>query len=422
MNYNLDEIRSMFPALSIQDSGRRRIYFDNPAGTQVSNQVVEAMRDCLIESNANIIGGFETSNRADRGLTEARKAMADLLNASSSEEIIFGQNMTTLTLHISRSIGRQLSPGDEIILSRMDHDANISPWLLLAEDLNLDIKWLSFNTQTFEFDLSELDTLITNRTRLICMGGASNLLGTINNVKAISQKASKMGVLTYIDAVQLAPHVAIDVQDIGCDFLVCSSYKFFGPHQGILWGKKEVLQSLKPYKVRPATEELPSCFETGTQSHEGIAGITASVDYFNWIGHEYAKEYIDEKQHKNKKTQVIHAALNYLFEYESTLTDCLIEGLQTINKLKIQGITEKEALQRRLPTVAFTIEGKKSPDIAAALAGENIFVWSGHNYALEVMKTLNLYDTGGVVRIGPVHYNSVEEIEDFINTLEKVLG
>jgi len=422
MNYNLDEIRSMFPALSIQDSGRRRIYFDNPAGTQVSNQVVEAMRDCLIESNANILGGFETSNRADRVLTEARKAMADLLNASSSEEIIFGQNMTTLTLHISRSIGRQLSPGDEIILSRMDHDANISPWLLLAEDLNLDIKWLSFNTQTFEFDLSELDTLITNRTRLICMGGASNLLGTINNVKAISQKASKMGVLTYIDAVQLAPHVAIDVQDIGCDFLVCSSYKFFGPHQGILWGKKEVLQSLKPYKVRPATEELPSCFETGTQSHEGIAGITASVDYFNWIGHEYAKEYIDEKQHKNKKTQVIHAALNYLFEYESTLTDCLIEGLQTINKLKIQGITEKEALQRRLPTVAFTIEGKKSPDIAAALAGENIFVWSGHNYALEVMKTLNLYDTGGVVRIGPVHYNSVEEIEDFINTLEKVLG
>ena len=422
MNYNLDEIRSMFPALSIQDSGRRRIYFDNPAGTQVSNQVVEAMRDCLIESNANILGGFETSNRADRVLTEARKAMADLLNASSSEEIIFGQNMTTLTLHISRSIGRQLSPGDEIILSRMDHDANISPWLLLAEDLNLDIKWLSFNTQTFEFDLSELDTLITNRTRLICMGGASNLLGTINNVKAISQKASKMGVLTYIDAVQLAPHVAIDVQDIGCDFLVCSSYKFFGPHQGILWGKKEVLQSLKPYKVRPATEELPSCFETGTQSHEGIAGITASVDYFNWIGHEYAKEYIDEKQHKNKKTQVIHAALNYLFEYESTLTDCLIEGLQTINKLKVQGITKKEALQRRLPTVAFTIEGKKSPDIAAALAGENIFVWSGHNYALEVMKTLNLYDTGGVVRIGPVHYNSVEEIEDFINTLEKVLG
>ena len=271
MNYNLDEIRSMFPALSIQDSGRRRIYFDNPAGTQVSNQVVEAMRDCLIESNANILGGFETSNRADRVLTEARKAMADLLNASSSEEIIFGQNMTTLTLHISRSIGRQLSPGDEIILSRMDHDANISPWLLLAEDLNLDIKWLSFNTQTFEFDLSELDTLITNRTRLICMGGASNLLGTINNVKAISQKASKMGVLTYIDAVQLAPHVAIDVQDIGCDFLVCSSYKFFGPHQGILWGKKEVLQSLKPYKVRPATEELPSCFETGTQSHEAVS-------------------------------------------------------------------------------------------------------------------------------------------------------
>ena len=422
MNYNLDEIRRMFPALSIQDNGRRRIYFDNPAGTQVSNQVVEAMRDCLIESNANILGGFETSNRADRVLSEARRAMADFLNASSSEEIIFGQNMTTLTLHLSRSIGRQLSSGDEIILSRMDHDANISPWLLLAEDLNLEIKWLPFNTETFEFDLNELDTLITNRTKLICVGGASNLLGTINNIKAISQKAGNMGILTYIDAVQLAPHVAIDVQDIGCDFLVCSAYKFFGPHQGILWGKKEVMHLLKPYKVRPATEELPSCFETGTQSHEGIAGITASVDYFAWIGDKYAKEYVDKNQHKNQQTQVIHAALNYLFEYESTLTDCLIEGLQTINHLKIQGITEKEALQRRLPTVAFTIKGKKSPDIAAALARENIFVWSGHSYALEVIKTLNLYDTGGVVRIGPVHYNSSKEIEDFIKTLEKVLG
>ncbi|MFQ3362060.1 MAG: cysteine desulfurase family protein (TIGR01976 family) [Woeseiaceae bacterium] len=422
MNYNLDEIRSMFPALSVKDEGKRRIYFDNPAGTQVSQKVVEAMSDCLIYSNANILGGFETSNRADQVLSDARNAMTNFLNARSSDEIIFGQNMTTITLHMSRSIGKTLSSGDEIILSRMCHDANISPWLLLAKDLNLKIKWLSFNKETFEFDLSELDTLMTEKTKLICVGGASNLLGTINNIKSICQKATSMGVLSYIDAVQLAPHVAINVQDIECDFLICSAYKFFGPHQGILWGKREVLKSLEPYKVRPATSELPSCFETGTQSHEGMAGISAAVNYFAWVGDKYAKEYTDNNQDIRPQTRSIHAALNYLFEYETILTDCLIEGLQTINHLTIQGITKKEALERRLPTVAFTIKGKKSPDIAAALARENIFVWSGHSYALEIMKTLDLYDTGGVVRIGPVHYNSTEEIKDFIKILEKVLS
>jgi selenocysteine lyase/cysteine desulfurase len=216
--------------------------------------------------------------------------------------------------------------------------------------------------------------------------------------------------------------VAINVQDIECDFLICSAYKFFGPHQGILWGKREVLKSLEPYKVRPATSELPSCFETGTQSHEGMAGISAAVNYFAWVGDKYAKEYTDNNQDIRPQTRSIHAALNYLFEYETILTDCLIEGLQTINHLTIQGITKKEALERRLPTVAFTIKGKKSPDIAAALARENIFVWSGHSYALEIMKTLDLYDTGGVVRIGPVHYNSTEEIKDFIKILEKVLS
>ena len=414
MNYNLDDIRNNFPALAIKDNGKRRIYFDNPAGTQVSQKVVKAMSDCLIYSNANILGGFETSNRADQVLADARNAMSDFLNASSSDEIIFGQNMTTLTLHMSRSVGKMLSSGDEIILSRMCHDANISPWLLLAEDLNLKIKWLSFNKQTYEFDLSELDTLITEKTKLICVGGASNLLGTINDIKLICQKASSMGVLTYIDAVQLAPHVAIDVQEIGCDFLICSAYKFFGPHQGILWGKKELLKTLKPYKVRPATIEIPSCFETGTQSHEGMAGISAAVDYFSWIGDKYAKEYIDKNQNLRPQTKLIHAALNYLFEYETILTDCLVDGLQTIKNLTIQGITEKKSLERRLPTVAFTVKGKKSPDIAAALARENIFVWSGHSYAIEIMKTLDLYEMGGVVRIGPVHYNGKEEIEDFI--------
>ena len=422
MNYDLEQIRGKFPALSIKDSGVRRIYFDNPAGTQVSIDVIEALQKCMIESNANIQGGFETSNRVDKILDEFHQSMADFLNASSSEEIIFGQNMTTLTLHISRSIGRLLSKGDEIILSRMDHDANISPWLLLAEDIGLSVKWLSFDTEKYEFDLNCLENHLSDKTKLICIGGASNLLGTINDIKSICKIAKKANALTYIDAVQLAPHVSIDVQDIDCDFLVCSAYKFFGPHQGILWGKRKLLKSLSPYKVRPATSELPGCFETGTQSHEGMAGTTAAVNYFAWIGREYAETYQIENKYKNERTKFVHAALDYLFEYEKLLTIDLIEGLQNIKNVQVQGITEKNALDRRLPTVSFSVSGLSPSLIAEELAKENIFVWSGHSYALEVVKSLNLLDEGGVLRTGPVHYNTINEVHEFLEILDKLIS
>ena len=422
MEYNLEQIRGKFPALNIKDSGVRRIYFDNPAGTQVPIEVIEAVQKCMIESNANIQGGFETSNRADKILDEFHQSMADFLNATSSEEIIFGQNMTTLTLHISRSIGRLLSKGDEIILSRMDHDANISPWLLLAEDIGLSVKWLSFDTEKYEFDLNCLENLLSDKTKLICIGGASNLLGTINDIKSICKIAKKANALTYVDAVQLAPHVSIDVQDIDCDFLVCSAYKFFGPHQGILWGKRQLLKSLSPYKVRPATSELPGCFETGTQSHEGMAGTTAAVNYFAWIGREYAETYQIENKYKNERTKFVHAALDYLFEYEKLLTIDLIEGLQNIKNVQVQGITEKNALDRRLPTVSFSVIGLSPSLIAEELAKENIFVWSGHSYALEVVKSLNLLDKGGVLRTGPVHYNTINEVHEFLEILDKLIS
>ena len=422
MNYDIEQIRGKFPALNIKDSGVRRIYFDNPAGTQVPTEVIEAVQKCMIESNANIQGGFETSNRVDKILDEFHQSMADFLNATSSEEIIFGQNMTTLTLHISRSIGRLLSKGDEIILSRMDHDANISPWLLLAEDIGLSVKWLSFDTEKYEFDLNCLENLLSDKTKLICIGGASNLLGTINDIKSICKIAKKANALTYIDAVQLAPHVSIDVQDIDCDFLVCSAYKFFGPHQGILWGKRKLLKSLSPYKVRPATSELPGCFETGTQSHEGMAGTTAAVNYFAWIGREYAESYQIENKYKNERTKFVHAALDYLFEYEKILTIDLIEGLQNIKNVQVQGITEKNALDRRLPTVSFSVSGLSPSRIAEGLAKENIFVWSGHSYALEVVKSLNLLDEGGVLRTGPVHYNTINEIHEFLEILDKLIS
>jgi cysteine desulfurase family protein (TIGR01976 family) len=421
MQYDLDAIRGRFPALAIRDADQPRIYFDNPAGTQVPDSVVERMTECLVESNANVQGEFRTSQKVDVLIAEAHAAMADLLNAASAEEIVFGQNMTTITLHLSRSIGRLMQKGDEIILSRMDHDANVGPWLMLAEDLGLVVKWLPFNTETFEFELDKLDELLTDKTRLICVGAASNLTGTINDVKTICAKARAAGAMTYIDAVQAVPHVATDVQDIGCDFLVCSAYKFFGPHQGILWGRREVLERLTPYKVRPAPNAIPGCFETGTQSHEGMAGTLAAVDYFSWIGETMSGHYHDRYSHFSGRRRYVHAAMDCLLDYEKELAGQLITGLQQLPGVRVQGITCTDALDRRVPTVSFTVDGQNPDDIAASLAARNIFVWSGHVYAVEAAKSLGIYDSGGAVRVGPVHYNSSAEIDYALNALTDIL-
>jgi len=421
MSYQLDEIRAHFPALSIPDDGNPRVYFDNPAGTQVPQSVVDRMSQCLIESNANLGGYFETSRRADELVDDAHQAMADMLNAASADEIIYGQNMTTITLHVSRSIGRMLQPGDEVILSRMDHDANVAPWLLLAEDRGLEVRWLSFSPETYEFDLAELEEIVTDRTRLICVGGASNLTGTINDIRRICEIARAAGALTYIDAVQLAPHVSIDVQSLGCDFLVCSAYKFFGPHQGILWGRRDLLEALFPYKVRPAPSEIPGRFETGTQSHEGMAGTAAAVDYFAWIGERFGGDYYARYSHLSGRSKFVHAALDYLFAYERGLADRLIAGLTGLPGVTIRGISAPDAMDRRVPTVAFTAAGVSPVTIAQELAARNIFVWSGHNYAVEVVRQLGLYESGGTVRIGPVHYNSIDEIDQLLVALDEII-
>lgn len=421
MSFDLEAIRSQFPALAITDNGMRRIYFDNPAGTQVPTCVAEAMTDCLLTKNANLGAYFTSSHDAGAVVQGARDAMADFLNAPSSDEVIFGQNMTTLTLHLSRSIGRLLRPGDEIILTRMDHDANVWPWAMMARDLGIEVRWLTFNTGTFEFDLDELDEIISERTRLICVGGASNLTGTLNDIKAICSKARAVGALSFIDGVQSAPHVATDVQDIGCDFYVCSSYKFFGPHQGILWGRREVLEKLEPYKLRPAADELPWCFESGTLSHEGIAGIGAAVDYFSSIGSSMAGDYAGNWPQFSGRRQHVHAAMDLFLEYEKKLVLRLIDGLLDIDGVTIQGISDHDAIDRRVPTVGFT-HNKIAPDvIAEEMARQNIFIWSGHNYAVDVVKTLGIHESGGVARIGPVHYNSIDEIDEFLRALQPLL-
>ena len=421
MHYDAEAIRSKFPALSICDNGVPRIYFDNPAGTQVPQSVVDKMSECMLEANANLGGNFPTSGNADAVYDEAHVAMADLLNVSSPDEIVFGQNMTTITLHMSRSIGQRMQPGDEIILTRMDHDANVQPWILLARDLGLKIRWLPFDLDSFEFDLSLLDGLLTDKTKLVCVGGASNLLGTINDIKTISSKARDAGAWTYVDAVQSVPHVSTDVQDLGCDFLVCSAYKFFGPHQGILWGRREVLESMQAYKLRPAPEEIPGCYETGTLNHEGMAGTTAAVDYLASIGRKFGGKFHERYQKYEGRRLDVHSAMDCLFEYETGLASKLIAGLQQLPGVRVQGITAKDAMARRVPTVSFTIDGIDPASIAKTLAQKNIFVWSGHNYAVEPAKALGIYDLGGALRVGPVHYNTADEVDAILIALDEIL-
>jgi cysteine desulfurase family protein (TIGR01976 family) len=421
MKFDLDTIRGRFPALSITDNGIPRVYFDNPGGTQVSQQVMDAMNRHMTNSNANVEGPFITSRMATNIVSELRVAAADLLNAPSPAEIVFGQNMTTLTMHLSRSLGRIFSPGDEIVLTRMEHEGNISPWLLLARDFDLKVRWVPFNVETFEFDQDAFDDVLSEKTKLVCIGAANNLIGTINDVKSIAAKARAAGALTFVDAVQSTPHVSTDVQDLGCDFLVCSAYKFFGPHQGILWGRREVLERLEPYKVRPAPEEIPGCFETGTPSIEGMAGTIATIDYFAWVGETMAADYHDRYPEFEGRRKYVHAAMDCLFEYEASLASHLIAGLQQLPGLRVLGITDPTAMDRRVPTVAFTVDGVAPELIANELGARNIFVWYGDNYAVEVARHIGIHETGGAVRVGPVHYNSEAEIDVALNALAQIL-
>lgn len=421
MTIDIGAIRAQFPALALGDNGKPRIYLDNPGGTQVSRFVIERMTDCLVRTNANLGGPFATSIEAGRVIAEARQKMASFLNAASPDEIVFGQNMTTLTFHLSRSLARRFEPGDEVVLTRMDHDGNVAPWLLMARDRGLRVKWLDFDPATFAYDLDALEALITPATKLVAVNFASNATGTINDVGSIAAKARAAGALTFVDAVQYAPHLPIDVQVLGCDFLVASAYKFFGPHQGIMWGRHGLLGELDAYKVRPASDEPPEKFETGTQSHEGIAGIAGAIDYFTFIGETMGAAHRTRHAHLPAPTATLHAALDCLCEHETALAWRLIQGLKALPGVAIMGITDHNAMRNRVPTISFVAEGRRPSDISQRLAAENIFVWDGHNYALEAIRRLGLQDRGGVVRIGLAHYNTAAEVDRALEALESAL-
>jgi cysteine desulfurase family protein (TIGR01976 family) len=406
-DFTAAQARRHFPALALTDAGRPRVYFDNPAGTQVPQQVVDRTVDCLVNRNANLGGYFATTMAAGELVDEAHRACADFYNAATPAEIVFGQNMTTLTFHMSRCLGRRFRKGDEIVLSRMDHDANVAPWLLLAEDLGLTVRWMDFDTGTYEFPDDALTRVLSDRTRLVAMGMASNCTGTVNDTKRFAAQARAAGAIVYLDAVQFAPHYAIDVQDLGADIVVSSAYKWFGPHQGVLWGRKDLLAETFGYKVRPAGEDLPHKFETGTLSHEGMAGCLGAIEYLEQFGTG------------GTRAQRISSAWTAMAAYEQKLTLTLIEGLRSFKGLTVRGITSANAMHRRVPTVSFTLEGHHPQALAKAFAADNIFVWSGHNYAVEPVTRMGLMDKGGVLRVGLAHYNTEAEVDALLSSLSR---
>ncbi len=412
MSFPIERVREAFPALSIKDNNRARIYLDNPAGTQVPQSVADAVAHCLINSNANLGGYFPTTLAAAEVVEEAHRAMADFLGAASADEIIIGANMTSITFHLARSICRDFKPGDEVLLTRMDHEGNVAPWLTIAEDLGLVVKWLPFDTETWQVEPETLAANLSERTRLIALNYASNLTGSINDVKALTALAKEAGALVFIDAVQLAPHRAVDVQDIGCDFLACSAYKFFGPHIGIVWGRPEVLRGLQAYKCRCVGDELMGKFETGTPQIELLAGLTASVDYFAWLGNQTGSN--------GSRREQILAAFEAAHAYERPLAIQLIEGLQALPDITIHGITNLNRIDHRVPTVSFSYNGHKPSLVSKTLSDNNIFIWDGHNYALEVVRQLGIPEDEGIVRIGIAHYNTEAEIDRTLECLASI--
>lgn len=411
---DVEKVRKNFPALA---SGT--IFLDNPGGTQVTQQVVDAMRDYLLTTNANSHGEFETSRKSDEIVAESRLAFADFFNARSPKEIVFGPNMTSLTFQFARALGRTLQKDDEIIVTRLDHDANIAPWLALQER-GACVKWVDIHSDDCTFDMADFERQLSDKTRIVAVGLASNAVGSVNPVRTIGDLAHMAGAIVYADAVHYAPHFPIDVQELGCDFLVCSVYKFYGPHLGVLYGKQQVLEDLEPYKVRPAPTSIPDKFETGTQSFEAIAGARAAVDYIAWLGAEFGGDFAGDLDSLSGRRLDLRRGMSALRAYEQELFSRLLKGLLELEGIQIYGITEASRLGLRAPTAAFTLAGHRPEEVARRLGEAGINVWDGNYYALALMERLGLEEHGGAVRVGLAHYNTSQEVDRCLDALKRI--
>ena len=402
--------RAQFPALAQEVNGHPAIFFDGPGGTQVPQRVIDAMRDYLVRSNANTHGVFATSRRSDAIIAAAHAAVADLVGCEA-DEVIFGPNMTTLTFALSRALGRELRAGDEVMVTRLDHDANVAPWVALAERGAV-IRTVDIHVEDCTLDMVDLRQQINERTRLVAVGYASNAVGTIIDVAEIIRLAHNVGALVFLDAVHYAPHGAIDVRALDCDFLACSPYKFFGPHAGALYGKREHLVRLRPYKVRAAPDHIPDRWETGTQNHEGLAGVAAAVDYLAELGRRADPAVTTRRA-------ALLAAYAAIRPYELGLVERLIAGLLEVPGLTFYGIRDPARFDRRVPTVAVRLAGHTPRQLAEFLAARGIFTWDGNYYALNLTERLGVESSGGMLRIGLAHYNTAEEVERLMAALNE---
>ena len=405
---DLSAIRAQFPSFAETVNGQPAVYFDGPGGTQVPQRVIDAISHYLTHANANTNGAYLTSQRTNETIAEARRAMADFFRCDP-DEVVFGFNMTSLTYAMSRAIGRDLGPGDEIVLTLLDHDANFSPWQALTER-GVTVRHVAFNPADCTLDMHDLAKKINSHTRLVAVGYASNAVGTINPIKEIVRLAHQAGAMTYVDAVHYAPHGPIDVRALDTDFLVCSSYKFFGPHMGVLYGKRSLLTKLHPYKVRANTNDSPNRWEWGTLNHECIAGITASVDYLADIGRR-----VDPSV--GSRRAALETAYHEIVAYERALCERLIHGLQAIPKLRLYGISDRARFDQRCPTLAVRIEGHTPLELSTKLGERGFFTWDGNYYAINVTEQLDVEKDGGFLRIGLFHYNTVEEVDGFVREL-----
>ncbi len=409
------------------------VFLDAPGGTQVPRRVIDAIADYLARNSANTGGAYHTSRNTDGMIAEARAAMGDFLNCDA-DEIVFGANMTTLTFAMSRALGRDLGPGDEIVLTLLDHDANFSPWKAL-EEKGVVIRAVKFNQEDCTLDMQDLAANIGDHTRLVAVGYASNAVGTINNVAEVVRLARQAGALSYIDAVHYAPHGPIDVRALDCDFLVCSTYKFFGPHMGVLYGKREHLKRLRPYKVRPSSNNIPNCWESGTLNHEGIAGIIACVDYWEELGRRVETGLAPSETRQAASLQegraqpavttrraAILAAHEAIHRHERKMMEKVIAGLLAIPGLKLYGISDPRRFENRCATFVVRIEGHTPLELATKLGERGFFTWDGNYYALNLTEQLDVERLGGFLRIGLVHYNTMEEVERLLGALREIVG
>jgi cysteine desulfurase family protein (TIGR01976 family) len=415
--FDVAAARAHFPALARMIDGRPVVYLDGPGGTQVPRECIRSMQAYLETSNANLHGLFPASRETDAVVADAHLAAAEFLGSNDPGEVVFGPNMTTLTFALSRSLARTIRPGDEIVVTRLDHDANVAPWLTLGEERGARIRWVGVQQEDCTLDLEGLARQVGPRTRLVAVGLASNAVGTVNPIRRIADMSHAVGALLFVDAVHAAPHMPIDVRALGADLLACSTYKFFGPHLGLLWGRRAVLEDLPAIKVRPATDELPGRFETGTANHEGLAGLLGTYRYLEWLGASHGAARGEPGAADGGRHERLRAAMLAIQAYERSLTRRLVGALQSVPGLEIRGIVDPARIDERVPTVAFTLRGHRPADVSAYLGELGISTWHGDYYAYELIRALGLAEAGGMVRVGLVHYNTLDEIDRLMEAL-----